>query len=242
MCVTDKSEHNQFHILREKCLAKSSREFKARGKSVRRCSNCQLADYACICDYRPQLQSRSEFILLMHRNEVFKPTNTGRLIADVLPQNTHVACWSRTEPEPQLLALLKDERRRCFIVFPEGDDNHCATSGLPQDDKINTFILLDGTWKQGRRMLTLSRWLDGIAVLAFPETLMRGYAVRKSEHRYQLSTAEAGGLCLQLTGETTQANRLFDYFTLFNQHYVATRMSTPPVVSDLHHRLKANST
>jgi len=231
---------NTFSELRARRLAEASRVFRARGKSVVRCEICQLADYACICDYRPQRKSKCEFLLLFHRNEVFKPTNTGRLIADVLPAQTHVACWSRTEPEETLLKLLADPSRRCFIVFPEEVENHQSTQAPPQDDRINTFILLDGTWKQSRRMLTLSRWLDGLPLLGFPESLLRGYAVRKSKHLHQLSTAEAGALCLQLAGEPFVADILLDYFALFNQHYLATRGSYQPKETELHRRLKNN--
>jgi DTW domain-containing protein len=228
---------NAFLALRAKRLAEATREFRARGASVVRCDDCQLAHYACICVYRPRLQSRCEVVLLMHRNEVFKPTNTGRLIADVLPAQTHVFCWHRTEPDPALRALLADPERQCCVVYPEEGGRQMDADALLQTDCINTFILLDGTWKQGRRMLTLSRWLDAVPRMALPETLLRGYAVRKSRLSHQLSTAEAGALCLQLAGEAQQAEALLDYFALFNQHYLATRGCYQPEITELHAKL-----
>lgn len=228
---------NAFLRLREQRLAEATREFRARGASVLRCDDCQLAQQACICAYRPRLESRSEVVLLMHRNEVFKPTNTGRLIADVLPAQTHVFCWHRTTPDTALLAMLADPARRCCVVYPDDEGVVIDPQTLGQPDRITTFILLDGTWKQGRRMLTLSRWLDAVPRLALPETLLRGYAVRKSRLSHQLSTAEAGALCLQLAGDAEQAETLLDYFALFNQHYLATRGCYAPEVGDLHARL-----
>lgn len=233
---------NQFLALRARRIAEATREFQARGKSVIRCVNCQLATYACICQWRPRLHARSEFILLMHRDEVLKPTNTGRLIADVLPVNTHVFCWSRTAPDETLLALLHDPQRRCLIVFPE-EANEAATNArvlvdtLPQDERINTFILLDGTWKQSGRMFHLSRWLDAFPCVVLPEAEGRGYAVRKSHQDNYLSTAEAAALCLQLANEPLLAEALRDYFQLFNLHYVATRACVPPLPGEVHARL-----
>ena len=233
---------NQYLRLRAQRLALSTREFLARGKSVARCESCQLAVFACICPWRPELQACSEFILLMHTDEVFKPTNTGRLIAEVLPKQTHVFCWSRTEPARELVDLLNDPKRRCLIVFP-ADANKAASSPrtlvteLPADDKINTFILLDGTWKQSGRMFHLSRWLEHVACVVLPESLVRGYAVRKSHQEHYLSTAEAAGLCLEMAGETKVANAIQDYFQLFNVHYLATRGAFPPVVGELHERM-----
>jgi DTW domain-containing protein YfiP len=140
---------NQYLRLRAQRLAESTREFLARGKSVVRCEHCQLAVFACICPWRPELEARCEFVLLMHRNEVFKPTNTGRLIAELLPQQTHVFCWSRTEPAQELLDLLGDPLRRCVIVFPvdaseTGSKQRGLVTELPDDGKITTFVVLDG--------------------------------------------------------------------------------------------------
>lgn len=235
---------NQFHRLRAIRFAEATREFNARGKSVVRCDLCQLADYACICPWRKSLESKTEFLLLMHRDEVFKPTNTGRLIADVLPHQTHVFCWSRTEPPQLLLGLLHDPERRCMIVFPaEAADSATRPreliTHLPDDNKINCFILLDGTWKQSGRMFHLSRWLDDIPCVVLPESLMRGYAVRKSHQDHYLSTAEAASLCLTMAGEHKNAEFLQDYFQLFNLHYLATRGSYTPQINELHQRLAA---
>jgi len=233
---------NQYLRLRARRLAESTREFLARGKSVVRCEHCQLAVFACICPWCPELKARCEFVLLMHRNEVFKPTNTGRLIADVLPHQTHVFCWSRTEPAQELMDLLGDIRRRCVIVFPSdaneaGSTSRALVSALPDDGKITTFILLDGTWKQSGRMFHLSRWLEAIPCVVLPEALVRGYAVRKSHQEHYLSTAEAAGLCLEMADETHVANALQDYFQLFNQHYLATRGACAPVIGELHERM-----
>lgn len=235
---------NQYLRLRAQRLAESTREFLARGKSVVRCEHCQLAVFACICSWRPELNASCEFVLLMHRNEVFKPTNTGRLIADLLPLQTHVFCWSRIEPAQELVDLLGDPRRCCVIVFPS-DANEVGAkprelvTKLPDDGKIITFILLDGTWKQSGRMFHLSRWLEAIPCVVLPEALVRGYAVRKSHQEHYLSTAEAAGLCLEMTGEIHAANVLQDYFQLFNLHYLATRGACVPVIGELHERMAA---
>jgi DTW domain-containing protein YfiP len=235
---------NQYLRLRTQRLAESTREFLARGKSVVRCEYCQLAVFACICPWRPELTARCEFVLLMHRDEVFKPTNTGRLIADVLPRQTHVFCWSRTEPAQELVGLLSDPLRRCVIVFPvdaneAGSRSRTLVTELKHgDERLVTFILLDGTWKQSGRMFHLSRWLEAIPCVMLPGSLVRGYAVRKSHHEHYLSTAEAAGLCLEMVDESCAANALQDYFELFNQHYLATRGAYVPLVGAVHERMR----
>lgn len=234
---------NQFHQLRTQRLAESTREFLARGKSVVRCDICQMANYACLCCWRPEISSGCEFILLIHRNEVFKPTNSGRLIADVLPSQTHVFCWSRTEPAVELLQLLNDNNRQCFIVFPADataieSHTHTVFTELPESKKITTFILLDGTWKQSGRMFHLSHWLDGVPCITLPTAMSRGYSVRKSHQENYLSTAEAAALCLQMANEMQNSEILLHYFQVFNEHYLATRGCYEPKQSELHQQLK----
>ena len=51
-------------------------------------------------------QAKSRFCLLMFDTEPMKPSNTGRLIADILPDTTAFQ-WSRTEPSQDLLDLKK---------------------------------------------------------------------------------------------------------------------------------------
>ncbi len=235
---------NQYLRLRAERLAESTREFLARGKSVQRCESCQLAQFACICSWRPVLSSATEFVLLMHRDEVFKPTNTGRLIADVLPAQTHVFCWSRTEPAAELLTLLSDPGRLCVLVFPaeaavSASQPRPLVHELPKDGRVVTFVLLDGTWKQSGRMFHLSRWMDTLPCVQLPDSLNRGYAVRKSHQEHYLATAEAAALCLQMAGEAHLAEVLNDYFRLFNVHYLATRASQPPALGELHRRMLA---
>lgn len=237
---------NQFHQLRKKCLAESTREFLARGKSVERCEKCQLAIYACLCPWQPKLVSDAEFVLLMHRNEVFKPTNTGRLIADVFI-NTHVFCWSRTDPDLELIKILNDDSRQCLIVFPTdaeetGISSRKIFAQIPAIEKKITFILLDGTWKQSGRMFHLSQWLKNVPCVSLQDKILRGYAVRKSHDENYVSTAEAAALCLKMMGEDKNSETLLDYFQLFNEHYLATRGCYSPVLHDLHQKLAAEKT
>jgi hypothetical protein len=237
-------EKTCFQHLRDRCIAESTTEFLARGKSVIRCERCQLGAHACICPWQPRLTSGVEFVLLLHRIEIFKPTNTGRLIADVFPAQTHAFCWSRTEPEQPLLDLLGDSKRQCFLVFPADTPQAKAKARgvftkIPQNDKIKTFILLDATWKQSGRMFHLSRWLEDVPCVTLPKGVLRGYAVRKSHQDDYFSTAEAAALCLQMVDEPANSNALLDYFQLFNEHYLATRGCYPPVIGGVHQALWA---
>lgn len=234
---------NKYRQLRQTCLANATREFNARGKSVVRCLDCQLAQKACLCAWRPTSHISCEFILLMHREELFKPTNTGRLIADIFPKQTHAFCWDRTTPDFELIQLLRDPKRLPLIVFPDETRSHFSEKNnshiIFPADAIVTFILLDGTWKQSGRMFHLSRWLDEVSTFPLSNVVAGDYAVRKSHQQDYVSTAEAAAACLDAIAENKNANLLRDYFCLFNQHYLATRGGYQPALSEAHNRLSA---
>lgn len=214
------------------------REFKARGSFVVRCQGCQLPELNCLCPYKAESHSRSQVWLLTHPYEHFKPTNTGRLIRDVLP-GTRVFTWYRTAPDPELLALLADPGYAPFIIFPDdqpdyahrvvsmnavpgrrrGDAEECAGS----EQKIPAFIILDGTWRQARRMFRRSAYLADLPVLPLATDRLTRYRLRKPASSAHLCTAEVAVEVLRQAGDTEAAQVLDDYFDVFNDCYASSR-------------------
>ncbi|WP_217434841.1 tRNA-uridine aminocarboxypropyltransferase [Marinifaba aquimaris] len=228
--MSENSAVNAFKKLRHERLKESSRPFNARGKLLKRCPECQLGEHVCICGYQVKAELNFDFVLLMHRDEILKPTNTGRLIADLFPEQTHACCWHRTEPSADLLAILNDPKRQCLIVFPaEATETRAVYSSFDalapkiETDKRLTFILLDGTWKQAKRMVQLSRYLDTVPAFSFDINNAGEYAVRKALKPNQVCTAEAASLLIEQMKEPDNAQLLLDYFTVFNQHYASCR-------------------
>lgn len=221
---------NAYQRLRAHAQLNATRNYSARGILAERCERCQLKTSHCICHYRPSGASQVDMVLIMHRDELFKPTNSGRLIADCFPAQTHAYCWSRLEPDPQLLALLQDPGRQCAIVFPAGDesDRERLTEIAPNGRKRVTLILLDGTWKQARRMFNLSPWLKELPCLAIDPTERARYVTRNAAFDHYLSTAESAALALAAAGDSSAGGLLFDWFNRFNLHYGAMRSNMTP--------------
>ena len=104
--------------LRAARLARSAKPFLARGgPKGERCPGCRLVPSHCLCALRPQIDARAGICLLMADIEPLKPSNTGWLVADVVP-DTFAFGWARTETDPALLALLADPQWQPYVVFP----------------------------------------------------------------------------------------------------------------------------
>ncbi|MDR5897602.1 DTW domain-containing protein [Halomonas vilamensis] len=208
---------------------KPRREFKARGSFVERCEGCNLPVLNCLCPYKVTAESEAQVWLLTHRIEHYKPTNTGRLIGDVLAQ-TEVFTWHRTEPDPRLLALLADERFAPFVVFPDDQPDYAdrvvsidAVTQAKASGKTPVYILIDGTWRQARRIFRKSPYLDALPVLPLRSERETRYRLRKPASKAHLCTAEVAAELLRQGGDVDAADVLDDYFDAFNASYAASR-------------------
>ncbi len=220
--MSEQPLHNSVMALRLEELSRSTRPFVTRGSRVVRCDGCLLPQSQCICDARPEPVAESAFLFLMAKGESYKPSNTGRLIADVAKYNFAFS-WYRTEPQVELLALLNDERYMPVIIFPhENAEPARRIHAVPEvAGKTPLFIMLDGTWRQAGRIFRKSAYLQDFPVLGIQPEALSGYALREATRDFQLCTAEVGIEVLKLAGEPQAADTLQHYFGHFREKYLA---------------------
>ncbi|MGJ8523865.1 hypothetical protein R84981_002578 [Carnimonas sp. R-84981] len=205
--------------------APARKPFTARGSFVVRCDACQLPQLNCLCPYRVETDSRVRFWLITHRLEHYKPTNTGRLIKDCLP-HTEIFSWARTEPDPRLLEHLADPRFAPFLIFPDDQQDYAervVSYQDPGEDKIPVFIILDGTWRQARKMFRHSPYLDRLPIVSLRTDRVTRYRLRTPASAQHLCTAEVAAELLRVGGDQHAAEVLDDYFDIFNESYSASR-------------------
>jgi len=235
------------HKLHQYRKSISTTTYKARGQRVVRCPLCQLAKQFCICQLAPskgQVETTAGFLLLMYDTEVLKPSNTGKLIADLVP-DTFAFLWSRTQENPELLEVLNDEKWFPMVVFPQeyaDDQREVFTNHVTcPEGKRPLFIMLDGSWREAKKMFRKSPYLDKFPMVSFdakaafenekgiqendnsnqlsPVGLDSRYTVRKTELEHQFSTAEVAARVLDMHGECHNAQLLDLWFDVFNFQY-----------------------
>jgi len=197
----------------------------------------------CLCALRPVVPTRAGVCLLMAEFEPLKPSNTGWLIADVVP-DTFAFGWSRMAVDPALLALLADPQWQPHVVFPAefAAPERVVTALLPdagEHGRRPLFVLLDGTWSEARKIFRKSPYLNAFPVLSLqPEQLSR-YRLRRSTHEHHFCTSEVAALCLALAGEDHAAQTLEAWLDVFSSRYLMARQSVLPDAEDaLHQRLR----
>ncbi|WP_300556351.1 tRNA-uridine aminocarboxypropyltransferase [Limnohabitans sp. Rim8] len=228
--------------LRTERLSRSAKPFLARGGiKAERCPGCRLVPSHCICAMRPEVPTQAAMCLLMADIEPLKPSNTGWLIADVVP-DTFAFGWARTEVAPDLLALLADPQWQAFVVFP-GDfveparvvhDVSPSSAEMPAGQRP-LFILLDATWPEARKMFRKSPYLNHLPVLSLKPEQVSRYQLRRSKRDDHFCTSEVASLCLELAGETHAAQTLQAYLGVYTHHYLQAKHQLPPDLQGVAH-------
>jgi DTW domain-containing protein YfiP len=236
--------------LRAARLERSAKPFLARGGiKGERCTGCRLLPSHCICSLRPGVPTHSGMCLIMADIEPLKPSNTGWLIADVVP-DTYAFGWARTEVEPDLLALLADPQWQPYVVFPgefvapervverlveRGVKSEAQSAPTQGPDKRPLFILLDATWPEARKMFRKSPYLDALPVLSLSPAQISRYALRRSRRDDHFCTSEVASQCLDLAGEPHAAQTLQAYLDVFTHHYLQAKHQLPPALDGAAH-------
>ena len=224
--------------LRAARLARSAKPFRARGgPHGERCAGCRLVLSHCLCDLRPIVATRAGVCLLMADIEPLKPSNTGWLIADVVP-DTFAFGWARTATDPALLALLADPQWQPYVVFP-GEfvaPERVVAAVQTVAGKRPLFVLLDATWPEARKMFRKSPYLNHLPVLSLRSEQISRYRLRRSRRDDHFCTSEVAALCMDLAGEPLAAQTLEAYLDVFTHHYLQAKNQLPVNLDDSAHQ------
>lgn len=141
------------------------------------CPRCERPASACLCAGlpAPPLAHRIELLILQHPAEAGHAKNTAALLTLGLQS----ARLLRGEIFDPALATTGTA-----LLYP-GE----AAEAEPAD--VSRLVLLDGSWRQSRRLLAANPWLAALPRLALPAQPGR-YALRRAHRSGQLSTLEAG--------------------------------------------------
>ena len=173
-------------------------------KKSARCEACKLPPGLCICARLPRLELPVRLLIVRHQRERTSQSNTGNLVHRVFP-NSEVVDYTALKRPPHPIPLWQPGAEyRVLFPLPGAELVSPATftgEGTP------TLVILDGNWRQARRM---SRRIPGLH--RFPFVTVPGTPPRRRlripVHPGQLSTADAVARALALLGHPDEADQL----------------------------------
>ena len=148
-----------------------------------RCARCALKASVCACALLPSLPVRTRFVILRHAREADKSSNTARWAALLLP-SCELRKWSG---RPDVADLGDLGQPGDWLLFPGEPPPAGPERSVVTPERL---VVLDGTWRQVRRMLRSLPALSGLPRLSVRPRPQR-FGLRASPSPQHLSTLEA---------------------------------------------------
>ncbi|WP_437657857.1 tRNA-uridine aminocarboxypropyltransferase [Sorangium sp. So ce1182] len=189
-----------------------------RARGTPRCRGCGLPQEMCLCGALPRLSVRTRVVLLTHRIERTRSTNTGRLVARLL-EGAEVRVRGEVAPQPR--SPLPEGRR--LMLFPSPG----ARALSPDDARGEPVVLLvpDGNWNQARRAFHRDPDARGAEPVTLPEGAPSRYGLRRAPHEGALSTLEAVARALGLLEGAAVERRMMEAFDVWVHRATCVRLT-----------------
>ncbi len=157
-----------------------------RDNAAARCPECRMLGALCVCALvpTPPLATRTRLVLIIHRYEARKPTNTGLLAARCLA-NSEVLERGHAGAPSEALAIAPGTRP--LLLFPHADATPLAAGG----DEPVTLIVPDGNWRQAAKVRHRVPGLADLPCVTLPPGPPTRYRLRSEPVEGGLATFEA---------------------------------------------------
>ena len=186
------------------------------------CNECGLPIINCLCHKLQRVSTRAKFWILSSEREFYRPSNTARLIKLINPDSTEIFQWERTKIPTGLIKNIGKEDYTTFVVFPaENKELEKRKVHFELTEKIPAFIILDGTWKEARKIFRKSDFLKELPIVSIEPNYASDYDLRRGAAVGNLCTIEAAIEILKMNGEMDSSLFMDGYYNLFLKSYKA---------------------
>jgi DTW domain-containing protein len=140
----------------------------------------------CLCALIPRIETRTRLLLIIHRREERKPTNTGRLATRCLPNSEIVVRGHASSPD---LPFTWDSSTQPLLLYP--DDDAVSIARFVTPNRPITLIVPDGTWRQASKVRSRVPGLRGVPCVSLEPDAPTMYRLRTETRPGGLATIEA---------------------------------------------------
>ncbi len=137
----------------------------------------------------PRLELRTRLVLVMHTSEHGRPSASGPLAMECLP-NSELHIHGLRDDRVDLAPLF-DAGRRVLLLFPADDARPLDAVMADGDPRPVTLIVPDGSWGQARRAARRLPGVERAERVTLPEGPPTEWGIRVERKEGGLSTFEA---------------------------------------------------
>ncbi|HMY20336.1 MAG TPA: tRNA-uridine aminocarboxypropyltransferase [Polyangium sp.] len=194
-----------------------------RSRRIPRCVACWLPPSLCVCDLLVPLDLRTRLVILVHHVERTKSSNTGRLVAKMVPQPI-----VRVHGDPAREPHAPIPEGPLFLLFPDPNAIELS-SAVSRSVESPVLIVPDGSWPQARRMCRRDPIAKNATMVKLPEGPATRYGLRRNARTGTVSTMEAVARALGILDGPAIEEKMLTAFEAFvdRSMYVRTHSGAP---------------
>ncbi|MGI5860953.1 MAG: tRNA-uridine aminocarboxypropyltransferase [Myxococcales bacterium] len=145
------------------------------------CPRCLLREAACLCDCIPRVETRTQVLIVRHTKERLRTSNTARVAALALVRAQLLDIEAASDP----IDPAPFREPGTWLLYP-GQERAGRPEPAPRK-----LVVLDGSWRQTRRMYLHMPALRGLPVLSLPPPEIAPARLREQQRPEGHSTLEA---------------------------------------------------
>jgi len=173
-----------------------------------RCYGCHRPIDRCFCHRIPEIENKTEVVILQHKRERLHPFNTARIVRRSLKKSQlfvdHTSQLAEVFSRLSLSPMVG-------LLYP-GEDS-CILDNLPDDQRPDQLIVLDGTWHHTKTLFRDIPRLRTLPKYRLAPIYPSQYIIRREPDVDFLSTLEATVAALKcLEPETLGLDELVNSF------------------------------
>ncbi len=171
----------------------------------------------CFCAAIPQIENRTDVLILQHVGERFHPFNTARIVRQALRR-----CELVVDHNRRLATHSLPIQANSGLLYPQADAP--SLDDVDPDQRPSQLVIIDGTWHQAKTIVRDVPQLCALPCYRLSPTTPGQYRIRREPNAHSLSTLEAVVAALKvLEPDTTGLDKLVSAFT----QMVETQLSHP---------------
>ena len=151
-----------------------------------RCPRCRVHASLCVCALISPIATRTHLVLVIHRREERKPTNTGRLAIECLSNSRALVRGHASSPGAP---FAWDGTTQPLFLYPHKDAIPIA--GFAASERPVTLIVPDGTWRQAAKVRARVPGLSDVPYVSIEREAPTMYRLRHETRDGGLATIEA---------------------------------------------------
>ncbi len=161
-----------------------------RSKLSTRCLRCRMRWDVCVCGIMPNLDLATRLVLIIHRRETKKTTNTGMLAVQALTHSRMVVRGDAVTRE-QVSDAIGGPERRTMLLFPADDAVDLTPELLAADPRPISLVVPDGNWRQAAKVGRRVPGLEAAERVKLPLGAPSRYRLRHEHRSDGMATMEA---------------------------------------------------